>query len=71
MWTAPISLWFMKTTALAHCDAVGWEPSTASSADMRNYSLAGPTEEALVISAATHSIDAIRCRYAAICWNFP
>ncbi len=23
----------MKTTILAHCDAVGWEPSTASQAD--------------------------------------
>ncbi len=28
--TAPISLWFTKTTILAHYDAGGWEPSTAS-----------------------------------------
>ena len=31
--TAPVSLWFMETTTLAHCDAVGWEPSTASEGD--------------------------------------
>jgi hypothetical protein len=29
-WTAPIFLWFITTTTLAHRDAVGWEPSTAS-----------------------------------------
>ncbi len=33
--TAPSSSWFSKTTTLAHCDAVGWEPSTASKADIR------------------------------------
>jgi ornithine cyclodeaminase/alanine dehydrogenase-like protein (mu-crystallin family) len=33
---APISLWLMKTTILAHRDAVGWEPSTASIADIED-----------------------------------
>jgi hypothetical protein len=27
---APVSLWFIETTTLAHCDAGGREPSTAS-----------------------------------------
>jgi hypothetical protein len=34
---APISLWFMKTTILAHFDAGGWEPSTASKAGIRTF----------------------------------
>ena len=34
---APISLWFTETTTLAQRDAVGWEPSTASIADIREY----------------------------------
>jgi hypothetical protein len=33
---APVSLWFIETTTLAHCDAVGREPSTASITEVGN-----------------------------------